>query len=396
MRGKILIDFPGALYTFVGMNALSLSRIVLIVLWLFSAAAHAQEGVYADRILIGQSAAFTGGLAPIVKELTAGAQAYLDMVNAEGGVHGRKVIIESLDDALDAKRTIENTKVLVNEKKVFCLFLYRGTPQVEAVLPLLEELKVPLVGPSTGAQTMFLPAKRYLFPVRASYGSEVEEAVNHLVITGTSKIALIRDDSSFGQDGLTAFEAAMKKRGITPHAIAVFPRGSTQVDEAVKKLAATQPQAAIIVASPNSAAAIVKKARGVGEDMLLIALSNVSSDSFIKDLGEFGRGVIVAQVTPAPAGARAQAARELQKLVKAGAKAPISYSALEGFVSAKVLVEGLRRAGPKPTREKMVAALEGMQRYDAGDIDISYGPGVRTGSRYVELTIIGRDGKFIR
>jgi ABC-type branched-subunit amino acid transport system substrate-binding protein len=374
----------------------TLASVLLIVLSSFAASAGAQDGVFADRILVGQSAAFTGGLGPIVKELTAGAQAYLDMVNAAGGVHGRKVVVESLDDALDAKRTVENTKVLVHDKKVFCLFLYRGTPQVEAVIPLLNELKVPLVGPSTGAQTMFSPPKRYLFPVRASYGSEVEEAVNHLVTTGVNKIALIRDDSSFGQDGLLAFEAAMKKRNIAPHAIAVFPRGSTQVDEAVKKLSSVQPQAALIVASPNSAAAIVKRMRATGEDMLLIALSNVSSDSFIKDLGEYGRGVIVAQVTPAPGGARAQAARELQKLVKAGAKAPLSYSALEGFISAKVLVEGLRRAGPKPTREKFVAALESLQRFDAGDIDISYGPDKRTGSRYVELTIIGRDGTFIR
>jgi ABC-type branched-subunit amino acid transport system substrate-binding protein len=379
------------------MNTRTVTSLLLAVLSYFAAAAaHAQDGVFADRIVVGQTAAFTGGLAPIVKELTAGAQVYLDMVNAQGGVHGRKVVIESLDDALDAKRTVANTRILVDEKKVFCLFLYRGTPQVEAVLPLLGELKVPLIGPSTGAQTMFTPPKRYLFPVRASYGSEVEEAVNHLVSTGTNKIAIIRDDSSFGQDGFLAFEAAMKKRGIAPHAIAVFPRGSTQVDEAVKKLAAARPAAALIVASPNSAAAIVKRMRGIGEDMLLIALSNVSSDSFIKDLGDHGRGVIVAQVTPAPAGARSLAARELQKLVKAGAKAPLSYSALEGFISAKVLVEGLRRAGPKPTREKLVTALESMSRFDAGDIDISYGPDARTGSRYVELTIIGRSGNFIR
>jgi branched-chain amino acid transport system substrate-binding protein len=396
LQEKTLIVFFCSPDTVGDMKTQSLPAIFLVVLSLFAAAASAQDGVHPDRIVVGQTAAFSGGLGPIVKELTAGAQAYFDMVNAQGGVHGRKVVMESLDDALDAKRTVANTRLLVDEKKVFCLFLYRGTPQVEAVLPLLNELKVPLIGPSTGALTMFLPPKRYLFPVRASYGSEVEEAVNHLVTTGTTRIALIRDDSSFGQDGHSAFEAAMKKRGIAPHAIAVFPRGSTQVDEAVKKLAAAQAQAALIVASPNSAAAIVKRMRATGEDMLLLALSNVSSDSFVKDIGESGRGVIVAQVTPAPGGARAQASRELQKVVKGGAKAPISYSALEGFIAAKVLVEGLRRAGPKPTREKLVAALEGMQRYDAGDIDVSYGPDSRTGSRYVELTIIGRNGNFIR
>ena len=192
-----------------------------------------------------------------------GAQAYLDMVNAAGGVHGRKVILESLDDALDAKRTVENTRVL--------------GPGQEGVLPVPVPRHPAGGGRDSPAERAegavdrtfdrravdaFPLPKRYLFPVRASYGSEVEEAVNHLTTTGVTKIALIRDDSSSARTASSAFEAAMKKRGIAPHGVAVFPRGSTQVDEAVKKLAAAQPQAVLIVASPNSAAAIVKRMRG--------------------------------------------------------------------------------------------------------------------------------------
>jgi branched-chain amino acid transport system substrate-binding protein len=356
----------------------------------------AEPGVFRDSIVIGQSAAFSGGNAPIVVELTAGAQAYFDLVNAQGGVHGRKIRLESLDDAFDAKRTVQNTKALVQEKKVFCLFLYRGTPQVEAVIPLLEQFKIPLVGPSTGAQSMYLPAKRYLFPVRASYHSETEEIVNHLVTTGMKKIAIIRDDSSFGQDGYSGFEEALKRRGISPYAVATFPRGTVQVDDAVNKLSDSQPQAVLIVASPNSAAAFVKKMKAARDDVLLFALSNVSSDSFVKEVGSTGYGVVVAQVAPAPDAFDAEVSRELQHLVKANPKVPLSYSALEGFISAKVLVEGLRRAGQSLTREKFVAALEHMQRFDAGDVSVSYGPSMRGGSNYVELTIIGRGGKFIR
>ena len=361
-----------------------------------SGSVSAQQGVFPDRIVIGQSAAFTGPPAAIVKELTAGAQAYFDRVNAQGGVRGRKLVLESLDDALDAKRTAENTRRLVLEKKVFCLFLYRGTPQVEAVLPFLDEFKIPLVGPSTGAQSMFSPPKRYLFPVRTSYHTETEVIVDHLVSTGVTKIAMIRDDSSFGQDGFSGFEGAMKKHGIGPHAVAIVPRGATQADDAVTKLSAAQPQAVLIVAQPNNAAAFIKKMKAARPDVLLYALSNLSSDSFIKDLGTMGYGVVVSQVTPSPTTYDAPVSRELQGIIKSNSQVPLSYSTLEGFISAKVLVEGLRRTGPRPTREKFVAALEGLQRFDLGGVVVSYGPQARTGSQYVELTIIGRQGKFIR
>lgn len=359
-------------------------------------AAAAEDGVYPDRIVVGQSSDFSKGLAPIVKELTAGAKSYLDWVNQNGGVHGRKIVVETLDDSQDAKRVLENTRKLIRDTKVFCLFLYRGTPQTESVMPLLAEFKIPLIGPSTGAMSMYSPPKRYLFPVRASYHSETDEIVNHLVSTGNTKIAIIRDDSSFGQDGFSGFEAAMKKHGLAPHAIASFPRGTTQVDDAVKKLSESQPQAIVMVTPPNAAGAFVKKMKAVRNDVQLFALSNVSSAAFVKDIGALGHGVVVAQVAPAPLSFGATVSRELQQFGKSNTQVPVSYSALEGLLSAKVLVEGLRRAGRDPTREKLVSALESMQRFDLGGVEVTYGPRSRAGSRYVELTIIGRDGRFVR
>src|SRR6266508_1399229 len=127
----------------------------------------AQIGVTADKIIIGQSAGFTGSIAGTVKELTAGAKAYLDAVNAKGGVHGRRIVLESMDDGFDPKRTPEIMQKLIQEKKVFALFLSRGTPTNEAAIPVVEKYKVPLIGPSTGAMSMYEPPHRYLFPVRS-------------------------------------------------------------------------------------------------------------------------------------------------------------------------------------------------------------------------------------
>jgi ABC-type branched-subunit amino acid transport system substrate-binding protein len=129
-----------------------------------------------DKILIGQSAGFTGAAAPQIKDLTGGALAYFALVNSQGGIHGRQIVLESMDDAIDPKLTVENTHKLITQKQVFALFLYRGTPNIEAVLPIIEQEKVPLVGPSSGAQSMYAPVKRYLFPIRASYQVDAEKS----------------------------------------------------------------------------------------------------------------------------------------------------------------------------------------------------------------------------
>src|SRR5436190_1632535 len=170
--------------------------------------APAQVGVTADKITIGQSAGFTGSVAGTVKELTAGAKAYFDKVNARGGVHGRRIVLESMDDGFDPKKTPDVIKALIEEKKVFALFLSRGTPTNEAAYPVLEKYRVPLIGPSTGAMSMYDPPRKYLFPVRASYHSETFKIVAQLANMGINKIAVVYTDDSFGKDGLTGVQQA--------------------------------------------------------------------------------------------------------------------------------------------------------------------------------------------
>src|SRR3981189_1183440 len=205
----------------------------------------AQVGVTADKILIGQSAGFTGSVAGAVKEQTAGAKAYFDVVNARGGVHGRKIVLESMDDGFDPKRTPEIIQNLIVQKKVFALFLSRGTPTNEAAIPVLEKYKVPLIGPSTGAMSMYEPPRKYLFPVRASYRSETFKVVDQLVSMGIKKIAVVYTDDSFGKDGLSGVQQAMKEKNIAPVAVANHPRGTTKVEEAVATIAKAEPQAVI-------------------------------------------------------------------------------------------------------------------------------------------------------
>jgi len=363
---------------------------------LLAARAGAEPGVDAQSIHIGQVAGFTGSVAASVKEQTAGARAYLDLINARGGVHGRKIVLESSDDGFDPKKTVEITRTLIEGRKVFALFLYRSTPAVEAVAPVIEEARIPLIGPSTGAMLVYEPPRKYLFPVRASYHSEVDKIVAHLVTMGTLKIGVLASDDSFGKDVLAGVRASMQRNSLPTHVVATYARGTTKVEEAVKKIAEYQPQAVIMICTTDSGVEFVKQMKRTGQNPLFVTLSNNSSNSFVKGLGSDAHGVVVSQVLPYPFAETVPISKEFHTAIKDRQDVVASYASMEGFVSAKVLVEGLKRAGPAPTREKLVAALESMNRLDLGGIDVTYGHGNRSGASFIDLTMIGRDGKYMR
>ena len=363
---------------------------------LLAGGALAEPGITADSIIIGQAAGFTGPVAGAVKEQTAGAQAYFDYVNLKGGIHGRKVVLESMDDGFDPKRTAGVVQELIEKKNVFAMFLSRGTPTIEAAYPVLEAAKVPLIGPSTGASPMYNPPRRYLFPVRASHRSETLKIVPQLIAMGINRIALVYTDDSFGQDGLAGVQEAMKSNNLAAVAVANHVRGTTKVEEAVAAIAKAEPQAIIMIITADAGVAFIKQMKKTGRSPVFLTLSNNSSNAFIKNLGEDGWGVAVSQVSPYPFSAAMAISHEFQDVIKGKADVAPSYSSMEGFIAAKVLVEGLRRAGAKPTREKLIAGLESMQRYDMGGIDVTYGPQLRSGTSYLDLTIISKTGRFVR
>jgi branched-chain amino acid transport system substrate-binding protein len=361
-----------------------------------AAAAAAEPGITPDKIIIGQAAGFTGSVAGTVKELTAGAKVYFDAVNAKGGIHGRKIVLESADDGFDPKKSPEVVRKLIEEKNVFAMFLSRGTPTNEAAYPVLEQHKIPLIGPSTGAMSMYNPPKKYMFPVRASYHSETFKIVPQLVNMGINRIALLYVDDSFGKDALAGVQQALSENKLTAVAVASHARGSVKLDEAVAIIGKADPQAVVMLTVADAGVAFVKQMKQTGRSPVFLTLSNNSSNAFIKNLGEDGWGVAVSQVSPYPFSATMPITKEFLDLVKGSKEVTASYSAMEGFISAKVLVEGLRRAGPKPTREKLIAGLESMNRYDMGGVDVTYGPELRTGISFIDITIIGKNGTFVR
>ncbi len=374
-------------------RGLSGFRLIAMAAALLGMPAHAEDGITKDQILIGQAAGFSGSVAGAVKEQKAGAMAYIDGVNAAGGVHGRKVVLESLDDGFDFKKTPEVTRQLIEDKKVFALFLFRGTPNTEAAYPVAAKAKVPLIAPSTGAQSMYSPPRKYLFPVRASYHSETTAIVNHLVSLGIKKIAVFHDDGSFGLDVLAGVQNALKEKKMTPSSVASYPRGTLKIEPAVKTIATDDPQAVVMAAAVDSAPAFIAQMKAQSKNPMFFTLSNLSANSFVKALGTNVNGVVISQVSPYPFAVTTPISSEFLKAIKGKDMVP-SYASIEGFIAAKVLVEGLRRAGPQPTREKLIKGLESMARVDLGGISVHYGPEDRSGTTYVDLTVLGKDGQF--
>lgn len=365
----------------------------LLAAILVSGAAQAQGK--ADAVIrIGQTADYSGPQSGPVKETTNAARAYFAMVNAKGGVNGRKIELESLDDGFEPKRSVENAKKLIDEKNVLALFLFRGTANAEAVMPVILEKKVPMFAGVGSSKFMHDPPNRYLFNLRAPVQVEVATVVSQLVAQGAHNVAVVYTDDGFGKDAVGGAKAAFEKNKIEPKAIVSIPRGATDVDEAVKAIVKAQPAMTLGFCIPKICATIVQKLRAAKSITQFVSLSNTSSSAYVKELGEFSKGVMVTQVMPYPFEAREGASRDFLQFSRESKIAP-SYAAMEGWLSARVLVDALKKAGNNPTRESLTTAFENLD-VNYGGFPVRYGGSNRTGSTFVEITMIGKDGRFIR
>jgi branched-chain amino acid transport system substrate-binding protein len=359
-------------------------------------AAAADPGVTATTILLGQSAAFSGPASELGTEMRAGAMAYFQAVNAAGGVNGRKIELRSLDDGYEGDRAAANTKKLIDEG-VFLLFGYVGTPTSNASKPIFTAAKVPFVGPFTGAESLRNPVNRYIFNIRASYYDETDKLVGQLVGQTLERIAVFYQNDDYGKAGLTGVERAMTKRNMKIIATGTVERNTTEVAAAVKSICKVEPQGVVMISAYKSCAAFIKEARAAGCNPQFLNVSFVGSKALAHEAGPAGRGVGISQVVPFPWNLSARIVKDYQQLLEASTgKQNYSFTSLEGFIAAKVLVEGLRRTGQDLTREKFINAMEQIRDYDVGGFTVSFSPTDHSGSKFVELTVISKDERFLR
>ncbi len=357
----------------------------------------AADGVTATTVTVGQSAAFSGPAAELGNEMRKGILAYFDYVNRAGGVNGRKLVLKSLDDGYEATRAAENTKKLIAED-VFALLGYVGTPTSEASKPIFTEARVPFVGAFTGAELLRSPFNRYIFNVRASYFAETDAIVNLIAKLDMKRIAVFYQNDSYGKAGLAGVEKAMAARNMKVLTTGTVERNSTDVAAAVKEIASKDPQAVVMISAYKSCAAFIKEMKKANSNPQFMNVSFVGTKALAAELGDDGRGVAVSQVVPFPWNVGTPVVKDYQKHV-AGANATAAdynFGSLEGYIAAKIFVEGLRRAGKEPTRESFINALETLRDFDTGGFYVTYTPSDHNGSKFVDLTVIGKEGRILR
>ncbi len=373
-----------------------LLRLLWLALWLPGMPAPASAAQ--PPLRIGQTAGLSGAVAASVHEAATGARLYFDAVNARGGVGGRKLELVSLDDRFDPKLAADNARQLLDHG-VIALFLTRGTPHNEAILPLLAAAGVPLVGPSTGAMLLHKPVNRWVFNVRATYQREAERAVQHLMQFGVQRLAIVQVADSFGEDAVTGALRGFSA-GQRPVLHLKYDRSKPDFTTIVPQLVRADVQAVLYIGSGTAVIDGMKALRATGSKAQMVTLSNNASEGFVAALGPIARGVIVSQVLPSERAMSIPLVKEASELAHArGSAAPmVTPALLEGFASAKVLVEGLKRAAAANalTPDGLRRALETLNHFDLGGLDLSYSATDHTGLDYADLSIIGADGKFKR
>lgn len=367
---------------------------IFSLLVLPAAASFAEVGVTGSRILLGQSAAFSGPAAQLGIQMHAGAKLYFDAINEQGGIHGRKIEIVTADDKYEPQLAIENTKRFIQDDGVFALFGYVGTPTSNAVVPLFTSSKVVFFAPFSGAQSLREPFNRHIFNIRASYFEETEHLVDQLSRLGIKNIAVFYQNDAYGQTGLDGVQRALKKRGLPLVESATVERNSTDVKAAVARLLPKRPDAIIQISAYASCAALIKEMKKAGYTGQFHNVSFVGSQALADALGPDGVGVGISQVVPFPWRQANPLVSEYNKALNKVGIAP-NFSSLEGYIAAKVFAEGLRRAGPDLTREKFIKALEtiNLSNYDIS-FPVSFSPASHSGSSFVDMTVITRDNKF--
>ncbi len=352
-------------------------------------------GVSDERVLFGQSAAFSGPASELGLNMRLGIQAAFQEANAKGGVHGRWLELTTLDDAYEPEAAIANTKQLIEQEHVFALIGAVGTPTSRSAVPVAVEANTPYLAPFTGAA--FLRGEdlhNVVINLRASYNQETEEMVERLTNDlGIRRIALLYQDDSYGRAGYNGVQAALERRGMTLAAVGVYPRNTTAVKTALLDLREGQPEAVIMVGAYEPVAALVAWARHLGLIPVFMTISFVGSNALAQELGPEGAGVFVTQVVPFPTDTSLPVVQAYHRALAAhDPDAVPGFVSFEGYLAGRLTILGLERCGPDLSRECFLNSLRSAEEIDG--FSLRYGDADNQGSDAVFLSVIGADGRY--
>jgi branched-chain amino acid transport system substrate-binding protein len=347
-------------------------------------------------VKISQSIALSGPLGDLGQAMHQGAQVCFAAVNAQGGVNGRKIVLETLDDGYDVKRAVANVGTFLGNKDTFALFNCMGTPMIEAMLPQVVESGVPFFAPFTGAKLARPKGVRNILNIRASYSDEAEQMVQHLTTIGIKRIGIAYQNNAFGKEVFDSVHAAMQKQQLNPLGTVTVESNGSDAATASSKLVQVEPETVIVVLAGKPALDFIKAFRAQRRGVPLYAFSVMGAAATLRAIGDDAVGVAVTQVVPSPGSPAVAVVRDFHAAWKAAeAKLEPSHLALEGYINARVFVEALKKTGRNLTRERFIDSTWALKRTDLGGFDVAFSEPGKGASRFVELTMLGRGGRFV-
>ena len=357
------------------------------------AASSMVKGVTDTEIIIGQCAALAGPAAGLGTGMSIGMKAAFDEINGKGGIRGRKIRLISVDDGYEPEKCVDCTEKMIEEQGVFALAGFVGTPTAKVAVPIVQELKVPLIGLFTGASLLRQPVARYVINIRAGYDDETEALVQHLIAAGAAKIAVFYQNDSFGLAGLAGVEKALTKRQLKLAAKGYFERNTLAVKSGLADLLPAAPDVVIIVSPYKPTAEFIRSAKEAGLKARYATISFVGTENLISELGPASAGMLISQVVPTPDSDDYEIAKQYRAALKASSPsvAP-SFVSFEGYISARVLLAAIDKAGQELTRENLVDSFDSMSKLDLGGLSMSFSSSNHQGSNSVFLTIV-KDGR---
>lgn len=353
-------------------------------------------GVSDQSVTFGQSAAFSGPAQELGKGMRLGIEAAFHEANQQGGVHGRLLELISHDDTYEPELAIANTLHLIEQDRVFALIGEVGTPTSRSATPVAAEADIPFVAPFTGAAFLRDPEWTNIVNLRASYAQETEEMVARMTTDlGIERIAIMYQDDSFGRTGYQGALAALRRRGMEPVSVGLYPRNTTAVKTGLLDLQRGNPEGVIIVGAYDPVAELISWARHTGFDPVFITISFVGSNALARELGPYGEGVYVTQVVPFPTDESISVVSSyLRALAAYSADAEPGFVSLEGYLAGRLAIAGLDMCGRDLDRDCFLEGLLNTDSMTLGDFPLRFGEEDNQGSDQVFLTVIGPDGKY--
>lgn len=354
----------------------------------------AEVGVSDDSILLGMVNVQSGPASALGKGMLTGALAVFDSVNKAGGIHGRKIELLVADDGYEPDQAIDETIAMIEDEEVFSLFGYVGTPTANAVIPIVKDMEIPLVGLFTGAGSLRAPVTRQIFNIRSSYDNEAEAMIEHFLNNGAKTVGVFYQNDGFGKAVLSGTKKALHKRNMEVHVTGTFERNTVAVKSGLGKILQKSPDAIVMVGTYAPLAEFVIQARKAGLNSMMSTVSFVGTKNLVSALGLAGNGVIITQVVPSPSDDKLEVVNHCRELVESSSDEELDYINLEGCLSAKVMVAALEKTGQDLDREGLMDTLENMSDVDLGGLNLRFSASNHQALHEVFITEI-RDGKAV-